>query len=152
MLDARSVAVPVEVLQPISKLGSMAQPEPNPTPKGYGMLEYDDGEQRDNGCGGDSDVDGKENTYQDSTIGLVYGHDERMGGEKRADCGNLTVPYPFGIGLGSCCALDSNFEINCNISTGSRKPLIFNTTHVYDISESEMCISNVIGRRCYTQT
>ncbi|CAN6553472.1 unnamed protein product [Malus baccata var. baccata] len=30
-------------------------------------------------------------------------------------CGNLTVPYPFGIGDG--CYLDDRFEITCNIST-----------------------------------
>ncbi|KAM1539894.1 hypothetical protein ACFX14_004685 [Malus domestica] len=30
-------------------------------------------------------------------------------------CGNLTIPYPFGIG--SDCYLDDRFEITCNIST-----------------------------------
>ncbi|XP_019187485.1 PREDICTED: wall-associated receptor kinase 2-like isoform X2 [Ipomoea nil] len=29
-------------------------------------------------------------------------------------CGNLTVPYPFGIGIGSQCALDPGFEITCD--------------------------------------
>ncbi|KAK4342721.1 hypothetical protein RND71_038537 [Anisodus tanguticus] len=58
-------------------------------------------------------------------------------------CRNLTVPYPFGIGIGSGCAFDPNFEINCDISTGSPNALIFNTTlQVHDISESEMRISN----------
>ncbi|KAK4342719.1 hypothetical protein RND71_038535 [Anisodus tanguticus] len=67
-------------------------------------------------------------------------------------CGNLTVPYPFGIGLGSGCALNPNFEINCDTNTtDSPKPLISNI-QVYDISDSEMRISNTINRKCYSQT
>ncbi|KAK4359592.1 hypothetical protein RND71_021821 [Anisodus tanguticus] len=67
-------------------------------------------------------------------------------------CGNLTVPYPFGIGIGSGCALNPNFEINCDTNiTDSPKPLIWNI-QVYDISDSEMRISNTINRKCYSQT
>ncbi|XP_060202445.1 wall-associated receptor kinase 2-like [Lycium barbarum] len=67
-------------------------------------------------------------------------------------CGNLTVPYPFGIGLRSGCALNPNFEINCDSNTtGSETPLIYNI-QVYDISDSEMRISNTINRKCYSQT
>ncbi|MCD7471963.1 hypothetical protein HAX54_012783 [Datura stramonium] len=62
-------------------------------------------------------------------------------------CGNVTVPYPFGIG--SLCAFDWGFEITCNISNdGSHKPLIGNV-EVYDISDAELRVSNVIGGRCY---
>lgn len=67
-------------------------------------------------------------------------------------CGNLTVPYPFGIGLGSGCALDTNFEINCvtNI-TDSPTPYIGNIP-VYDISDAEMRVSTIVNRRCYSST
>ncbi|XP_009798995.1 putative wall-associated receptor kinase-like 16 [Nicotiana sylvestris] len=70
----------------------------------------------------------------------------------RKQCGNLTVPYPFGIGLGSGCAFDSGFEINCDISSdGSQKPLIGNI-EVYDISDAEVRIISTVARRCYTPT
>ncbi|KAG5582282.1 hypothetical protein H5410_052909 [Solanum commersonii] len=59
-------------------------------------------------------------------------------------CGNVTVPYPFGIGSG--CAFDSGFEVDCNIS---KKPLIGNNLTVYDISDAELRISNDFGWRCY---
>ncbi|KAK6778344.1 hypothetical protein RDI58_025062 [Solanum bulbocastanum] len=61
--------------------------------------------------------------------------------------GNVTVPYPFGIGSG--CAFDSGFEIHCN---NSEKPLIENNLTVYDISDAELRISNVFGWRCYNST
>ncbi|KAL3358583.1 hypothetical protein AABB24_015600 [Solanum stoloniferum] len=59
-------------------------------------------------------------------------------------CGNLIVPYPFGIG--SDCALDPVFEIECNVTT----PFIGNNFQVYDISDSEMRISNSVGWSCYS--
>ncbi|KAG5582305.1 hypothetical protein H5410_052932 [Solanum commersonii] len=62
-------------------------------------------------------------------------------------CGNVTVPYPFGIGSG--CAFDSGFEIHCN---NSEKPLTEINLTVYDISDAELRISNVFGWRCYNST
>ncbi|KAH0737468.1 hypothetical protein KY290_036173 [Solanum tuberosum] len=58
-------------------------------------------------------------------------------------CGNLIVPYPFGIG--SDCALNPVFEIKCNVTT----PFIHNI-EVYNISDSEMRISNYVARSCYS--
>lgn len=64
-------------------------------------------------------------------------------------CGNLTVPYPFGIGLGSGCAIDPSFEIGCNTSTGSAT-LYASNIKVYDISDAEMRLFNFIGETCYS--
>ncbi|XP_047259510.1 wall-associated receptor kinase 2-like [Capsicum annuum] len=67
-------------------------------------------------------------------------------------CGNLTVPYPFGIGLGSGCGLNPTFEINCDSNTtGTPTPFIGNI-QIYDISDAEMRISNFINTKCYSQT
>ncbi|WMV51841.1 hypothetical protein MTR67_045226, partial [Solanum verrucosum] len=66
-------------------------------------------------------------------------------------CGNVTVPYPFG--TGSDCAFDSGFELNCNTShDGSQKLLRGSNIEVYDISNAELRISNSIGWRCYNST
>nr|GMD43342.1 wall-associated receptor kinase 2-like [Ipomoea batatas] len=66
-------------------------------------------------------------------------------------CGNLIVPYPFGIGLGSGCALNPTFEINCNTSHNPPIPLISNL-QVYEISDTQVWISNFLGSKCYNQT
>ncbi|KAJ8570895.1 hypothetical protein K7X08_037867 [Anisodus acutangulus] len=67
-------------------------------------------------------------------------------------CGNVMVPYPFGIGIGSGCAFDSGFEIECNRSDdGSQKPLIGNI-EVYDISDVELRIYNPVAPTCYSPT
>ncbi|VFQ71196.1 unnamed protein product [Cuscuta campestris] len=69
-------------------------------------------------------------------------------------CGNLTVPYPFGVGLGSGCALNPSFEIKCNKSSSTNNPptpLIWNLK-VYDISDSEVRVSTSVSGICYTPT
>ncbi|KAG5582281.1 hypothetical protein H5410_052908, partial [Solanum commersonii] len=66
-------------------------------------------------------------------------------------CGNVTVPYPFGIG--SACAFDSGFELDCNTSAdGSQKLLLGSNIAVYDISDAEFRISNSIGWGCYNSS
>ncbi|XP_047959733.1 wall-associated receptor kinase-like 8 [Salvia hispanica] len=40
-----------------------------------------------------------------------------------ARCGKVTIPYPFGVGLG--CSLGSSFNISCNTSTTPPKPYIY---------------------------
>ncbi|WMV51857.1 hypothetical protein MTR67_045242 [Solanum verrucosum] len=67
----------------------------------------------------------------------------------RKRCGNVTVPYPFGIG--SDCAINSGFEVICNVSTdGTQKPLI-GSIEVYDISDAELRVENAIAWRCYNE-
>ncbi|XP_021772368.1 wall-associated receptor kinase-like 1 isoform X1 [Chenopodium quinoa] len=50
-------------------------------------------------------------------------------------CGNLTIPYPFGIGRG--CALGDNYVIVCDIKRNSSVPRLFNR-QVLDISETQL--------------
>ncbi|KAH0720595.1 hypothetical protein KY285_005415 [Solanum tuberosum] len=63
-------------------------------------------------------------------------------------CGNVTVPYPFGIGSG--CGFDSGFELDCNtLDDGSQKLLLGSNIVVYNISDAELRIDNSIGWGCY---
>ncbi|KAL2557880.1 Wall-associated receptor kinase 2 [Forsythia ovata] len=66
-------------------------------------------------------------------------------------CGNLTVPYPFGIGLGSGCSIDPCFDINCDTSFNPPKPFSNRTLEVIDISDSHMRIKNSVATSCYNQ-
>ncbi|KAL2509857.1 Wall-associated receptor kinase 2 [Forsythia ovata] len=64
-------------------------------------------------------------------------------------CGNLTVPYPFGVGSG--CAIGEWFELNC--STAFNPPRAFlGTIQIYDISDSQMRVSNVVAKKCYDKS
>ncbi|KAG5584710.1 hypothetical protein H5410_045144 [Solanum commersonii] len=64
-------------------------------------------------------------------------------------CGNLTVPYPFGIGKNSGCAIDSWFEINCNTSFNPPRPLL-GDLHIYDISDTQIRIATYVAKKCYS--
>ncbi|KAK2993020.1 hypothetical protein RJ640_001583 [Escallonia rubra] len=44
--------------------------------------------------------------------------------EYQQKCENLTVPYPFGFGIGSGCSIDPWFDINCNTSFSPPKPFL----------------------------
>ncbi|PRQ29916.1 putative protein kinase RLK-Pelle-WAK family [Rosa chinensis] len=68
-------------------------------------------------------------------------------------CGNLTVPYPFGIGDG--CYLTKKFSLTCNES--SQPPTLLwadggiTTTNI-SVAEGELQILANIARDCYDQT
>uniref|UniRef100_A0A0D9V0Z1 Protein kinase domain-containing protein n=1 Tax=Leersia perrieri TaxID=77586 RepID=A0A0D9V0Z1_9ORYZ len=67
-------------------------------------------------------------------------------------CGDVKIPYPFGIGKD--CAIDSGFELNCNVTAdGSMKPFIINV-EVLDISlvHGQTRALNSISTYCYNNS
>ncbi|PWA78326.1 EGF-like calcium-binding domain-containing protein [Artemisia annua] len=68
-------------------------------------------------------------------------------------CGNLTVAYPFGIGVGSGCSIDESFDLTCN-STYNPPRLFVKSGEIQinKISDFEMWVTNFLGYRCYNQS
>ncbi|CAA3025534.1 wall-associated receptor kinase 2-like [Olea europaea subsp. europaea] len=65
-------------------------------------------------------------------------------------CGNLTVLFPFGIGLGTGCSIDPSLDINCNTSLNPPKPFIHKgNLEITDISYSHVRIKNWVAFSCY---
>ncbi|CAH1427586.1 unnamed protein product [Lactuca virosa] len=69
----------------------------------------------------------------------------------QTQCGNLTVKYPFGIGDG--CFLDESFQLTCNDTKDPPKLFIGSENiQIYNISDSELRISNSIAFKCYNKS
>ncbi|KAL0333182.1 UNVERIFIED_CONTAM: Wall-associated receptor kinase [Sesamum angustifolium] len=69
----------------------------------------------------------------------------------QSKCGNLTVPYPFGIGLASGCSIDPAFDIYSNTSYNPPKAFSRGKLEVIGISDSEMRVKNLVAAKCYNQ-
>ncbi|KAH9622473.1 hypothetical protein KSS87_017608 [Heliosperma pusillum] len=70
----------------------------------------------------------------------------------KTQCGNVTVSYPFGIGVGqdgSLCALAYYYNITCNTTFNPPKPFI-NTGNleITEIVDTKMRIKNWVDSRC----
>ncbi|KAK1411289.1 hypothetical protein QVD17_37836 [Tagetes erecta] len=66
-------------------------------------------------------------------------------------CGNITVPYPFGIGID--CSLNLSFNVTCNVSSKPAQLLLADgTVRIYDISDLELRISTVVSYMCYNES
>ncbi|KAB2093787.1 hypothetical protein ES319_A02G117000v1 [Gossypium barbadense] len=71
----------------------------------------------------------------------------------QSQCGNLSVPYPFGTEDG--CFMDTKFFIKCNKSVEPPKALLQNSTidvlHI-DLDAGELRILNWLGSDCYNSS
>ncbi|KAL8246318.1 hypothetical protein R6Q59_007534 [Mikania micrantha] len=64
-------------------------------------------------------------------------------------CGNITIPYPFGIGTD--CSLDYTFNLTCNTSSVPPK-LLVGSLEIYNISDAELRVFSDISYRCYNKS
>ncbi|KAK9059307.1 hypothetical protein SSX86_021926 [Deinandra increscens subsp. villosa] len=68
-------------------------------------------------------------------------------------CGNVTVPYPFGIGTDTGCSLDDSFNVTCDTSDENNPKLFLRSSdiEVVSILDSELRILTRPAFRCYNQ-
>ncbi|CAI9090262.1 OLC1v1024999C1 [Oldenlandia corymbosa var. corymbosa] len=67
----------------------------------------------------------------------------------QSQCGKVTIIYPFGIGLGSGCAIDPWFEVTCNTSFNPPKPFFSSGIEIFEISNNQLRVSTKIVTSCY---
>ncbi|XP_076914366.1 wall-associated receptor kinase 2-like [Bidens hawaiensis] len=69
-------------------------------------------------------------------------------------CGDLIVPYPFGIGINSNCSIDTGFDIYCNKSLNPPKVSFTKEDYssIKQISDSTLRISNIVATYEYNIT
>ena len=74
-------------------------------------------------------------------------------------CGNLIVPYPFGVGLGAGCSKSVLFDVFCMTSYDPPKAFLVaamddqkNAMEILDISETQLRLRNQISYSCFNST
>ncbi|XP_047972007.1 wall-associated receptor kinase-like 8 [Salvia hispanica] len=68
-----------------------------------------------------------------------------------SQCGDIPIPYPFGIGPNSSCSLNPFFSVHCDSSFSPPKPFLsLNTTlQISHISDSTIHLKNRVAVNCY---
>ncbi|KAI8558892.1 hypothetical protein RHMOL_Rhmol04G0131500 [Rhododendron molle] len=66
------------------------------------------------------------------------------------NCGDITVPYPFGIGNDSACSINSLLHLTCNTSYDPPK-LFLGGLQVLSISQTQVRVQNTVAALCYNQ-
>ncbi|KAF5816012.1 putative protein kinase RLK-Pelle-WAK family [Helianthus annuus] len=67
-------------------------------------------------------------------------------------CGNITVPYPFGIGNDTDCSIDNSFHVTCNMTYEPPKLFLRSSDfEIYSISDSELRIGTTVSYGCYNK-
>ncbi|XP_051151445.1 wall-associated receptor kinase-like 8 [Andrographis paniculata] len=67
-------------------------------------------------------------------------------------CGNLKVPYPFGIGVEAGCSINPSFDISCNTSFNPPKAFLgADQFEVLSISNTKIHIRNRLAWNCYDE-
>lgn len=70
----------------------------------------------------------------------------------RSECGNLTIPYPFG--MGPSCSIDPSFDIVCNESSSPPRAFLASGSTggpvppVLEITETKVRIKNRLAQSC----
>ncbi|KAL5729297.1 hypothetical protein ACHQM5_002270 [Ranunculus cassubicifolius] len=67
----------------------------------------------------------------------------------QAKCGNVNIPYPFGIGAN--CSIEIWANVNCNTTFDPPRPFIYDV-EIAEFSLTEVRIKNSIGTSCFNQT
>ncbi|KAF5207575.1 Wall-associated receptor kinase, partial [Thalictrum thalictroides] len=62
-------------------------------------------------------------------------------------CGNITVPYPFG--MGKECSIDEWANINCSITAFDPPKPFIGDFEVVQFLETEVRIKNLVATSCY---